>query len=108
LPYVEGTALVGISWYRIFMNKHCSFLRRGRCCPRDINRYSLCTYDIFSNMYDGVYASMVNAGIAVELEEEIMYNKFGELTNNNNQLYGKPTKFKVTYPEYLLLVDETG
>jgi hypothetical protein len=108
LPLPNGANLVDLSWYRKFMKRHQSVLRRGQCHPRDINRYSWCTYENFSMMYKGVSASMVQAGIAVELEETIMYSKNGEIANDSNQMYGRPTKYKITRPEYLLFVDETG
>jgi hypothetical protein len=59
-------------------------------------------------MYEGVYSSMVDAGIAVRVEEEIMYNKFGEITINRYEMFGRPTKYKITKPEYLLFVNKTG
>jgi hypothetical protein len=59
-------------------------------------------------MYDGVYNGMVRAGIPVKLEEEIMYNKIGEVSTNKEEMYGRPTKYKITNPEYLLFVDKTG
>jgi hypothetical protein len=59
-------------------------------------------------MYKGVYQGMADAGDAVLLEEEIMYNKEGEETTNIDELYGHPTKYKITNPEYLLFVDKTG
>jgi hypothetical protein len=51
---------------------------------------------------------MVDAGIAVRLDEEIMYNKHGEETTKIDELNGHATKYKITHPEYLLFVDKTG
>ena len=48
------------------------------------------------NMYENVYERMVEAGIAEKEDEEIVYEA------------GLPSKYKLTLPEYLLFVDETG
>jgi hypothetical protein len=37
-----------------------------------------------------------------------MYDKQGEITINKNELYARPSKYKIKHPEYLLFVDETG
>jgi hypothetical protein len=47
-------------------------------------------------MYENVYATMVEAGVAEELEEEIQHET------------GLPTKYALAKPEYLLFMDETG
>jgi hypothetical protein len=54
-------------------------------------------------MYDGVYWSMVKAGVAVETSEERLYDKNGERVLDENLMYGRPTKFKVIKPEILFL-----
>jgi hypothetical protein len=90
------------------MNRHKQLLKRARCKPRDVNRYSWCTVENFHNMYEGVYQGMVEAGIAVKHEEDIMYNKNGKQTTDVSELFGCPTKYKIKHPEYLLFVDKTG
>jgi hypothetical protein len=45
---------------------------------------------------------MVKEGVA-----EIMYKKFGEITNDRDQLYKNPTKYKIIHPKYLIFVDKT-
>ncbi len=47
-------------------------------------------------MYENVYNTMVEAGVAEEVSEEIKYET------------GLPSKFKLTRPEYVVFVDETG
>jgi hypothetical protein len=44
-------------------------------------------------MYDGVYAEMVRAGVAVETAEERMYNEFGERVFDEYLMYCRPTKY---------------
>jgi hypothetical protein len=59
-------------------------------------------------MYDGVYRSMVKAGVVVETSEERMYDKNGERVLDEFLMYGRPTKFEVIKPENIFFVDETG
>jgi hypothetical protein len=59
-------------------------------------------------MYAKVYEAFVQAGIAEKLEEDIMYDAEGQITTDVSKLYGRPTKYKMQHPEYLLFVDETG
>jgi hypothetical protein len=47
-------------------------------------------------MYDNVYNTMVKAGVAEEVSEEIQYET------------GLPSKFKLTRPEYIVFVDDSG
>jgi hypothetical protein len=47
-------------------------------------------------MYKNVYKTMVEVGVAEELEEAIQLDA------------GLPTKYKLTYPDHVLFVDETG
>jgi hypothetical protein len=90
------------------MKRNADTLKRGRCRVMDANRHSWCTYENFERMYEGVYSAMVKAGIAVETEEPVMYDKQGEETEDEEKMVGKPTKYKMKHPEYLLFVDETG
>jgi hypothetical protein len=94
--------------YNKFMKRHKATLKRGCCKSRDINWYNWCTMESFASMYKGVYSGMVNAGIAVELENEILYDNFGEITTDEKEIYRCLTHRKITHPEYLFLVDETG
>jgi hypothetical protein len=78
----EEDRLLGVTWYQSFMRRHSDTLRRGRCVPKDVNRHTWCTKEHFSDVYDHVYDELVTAGIAEKLEEEVMYNKNGELTTD--------------------------
>jgi hypothetical protein len=100
LAQLDGQNVVGISWYNKIYAQECK--------ARDINRYSWFTVENFANVYDGVYSGMVSAGIAVEIDQEIMYDKNGEITTDESNIYGRPTKFKLTIPEYLHFVNKTG
>jgi hypothetical protein len=106
--HLDGQKIVGVSWYRRSMMRNKNALSRAQCKPWDINWFSWCTVENFYSMYEGVYLGMVDAGIAFQLDEDIMYDKHGEKTTNIDESYGHATKYKIIHPEYLLFVDETG
>jgi hypothetical protein len=99
---------VGKTWYNGFMLRNKEALRRGKCKVRDIKRHTWCTYENFRNMYDCVYLSMVESGVAEELSEAVMYDVNGEVTTNVDEMYGRPSKYRMVKPENLVFVDETG
>jgi hypothetical protein len=47
-------------------------------------------------MYNRVYSSLMDAGTSIKVEEEIMYNKFGVITINWEEMFGRPTKYENT------------
>jgi hypothetical protein len=64
--------------------------------------------EIFSNMYNCIYKNMVKAGVAIKIDQEIMYNKTGAIASDGSKIVGRQTKYILTKPERLVLVDETG
>jgi hypothetical protein len=104
----KKNVIIGGSWYRAFMQRHEDSIRVGRCNVKDNNRRTWCTVEHFTEMYDGVYDSMVTAGIAEKLDEDRMYDINGIETDNVEEMFGRPTKFRMLHPENLLFVDETG
>jgi hypothetical protein len=59
-------------------------------------------------MYDAVYDCFVEAGAAELMEEEMMYDDQGNITDNVTKMYGRPTKYRMKHPENVVFVDETG
>jgi len=59
-------------------------------------------------MYNGVYAAMVDARVAIELEEEVFVKIDGTITENEGESFGRKTKYILTKPSYCLYVDEVG
>jgi hypothetical protein len=105
---VEDNRYVSTSWYKGFMKRNGDTLKRGQCRVVDSNRHTWCTYENFERMYDGVYTSMVEAGIAVQTDYEMMYDETGEETYDVSKMVGRPTKLKLKRPKYLLFADATG
>jgi hypothetical protein len=59
-------------------------------------------------MYDEVYECMVEAGVVEKLDHKVMMDRNGNVVDSKDQCYGRPTRYRVTKPEYILVVDETG
>jgi hypothetical protein len=74
---IENEKTVGAGWYKGFINRNSEFLKRLKCKIKDQNRINWVTYQNFHNMYDGVYTSMVKAGVACKTPEEKMYDICG-------------------------------
>jgi hypothetical protein len=68
------------------MKQHSDFLKRAKCKIKHQNRMNWCTSQNFSNMYDGVYKSMVKAGVAIETPDEIMYDINGEVVKDKTYM----------------------
>ena len=52
---------------------------------------------------------MVVANVAIdEVEDEVMYDADGNLTRNEHEMVGRPTKYILTHPKNILFVDEVG
>jgi hypothetical protein len=59
-------------------------------------------------MYENVYENMVECGVAIKLEEEAMFDKYGNGTLDKKEMVGRPSKYKLTKPEHCMFVNETG
>ena len=58
-------------------------------------------------MYNEVYKEMVNAGVAVELDQPVWMDKDGnEVTESD--AFGRKCTHKIIHPEMCLVVDEVG
>jgi hypothetical protein len=102
-------SIVGRRWYYGFMECNKDLIRRQRGRVVDITRHTWCTFDHFSDMYDNNYARMVECGIAVELDEEVYMDKQGNVVSKNDEnVYGQPSKYRITHPELLIMADECG
>jgi hypothetical protein len=59
------------------------------------------------NMYTSVYEAMVEAGVAIKLEEELMMDRNGNITLEPSQQFGRKKRYKLTKPDGCLYVNET-
>ena len=58
-------------------------------------------------MYDEVYNGMVEAGVAVKLDEPMWVDKEGVETTKDNS-FGRKVTHQLIHPDYVLFVDEVG
>lgn len=107
--YDPDKPLLGKKWYHSFLNRYKHKIRRGRCKIQDVCRKSWCTYDHFEAMYDDVYETMVKAGVASKLDEEVYLNKDGDIVEEDStEKFGRKTTYIMDHPEWCLFADETG
>jgi hypothetical protein len=105
---VMNQNILGNRWYSNFLGRNSDKLKRGRGRVRDVKRHTWCNIDAFQNMYDNVYDTMVDAGVAELLPEPVTYDIYGVETTDPKLMYGCPTKYKMIHPEMILFADECG
>ncbi len=93
---LEDESKLGVRWYQGFLSHHASLLTTSGTVVRDFKRRTWVTKENFENMYENVYKTMVEAGVAEEVSEDIQHKA------------GLPSKYRLTRPEYVQFVDETG
>ena len=93
----ENEPVLGRKYWSLFKKRwgHKLVSKRGQKFAMDRNN-SL-TYSNMKQMYDDVYDSMVDAGVAIKLDQPLNHHT-GKLHVN----------YKLTHPEMCLVVDEVG
>ena len=90
------------------MKRNHDAIRRRRCKVRDQKRLTWCTYEHFEDMYDSIYKRMVEAGVATKNDNLLMFDKEGNEVDDENKMYGRKTRYRMTCPDNVVFVDETG
>jgi hypothetical protein len=116
-----GEQKLGYGWWRGFSKRfnHLLVIKRGEKFASDRSEWS--KYNYISQMYDVIYRNMVNARIAVDIQEPVWMDPDGNaVVNDDNHLnfeidhnqpsraLGHPCDTKLIHPEYFLFFDETG
>jgi hypothetical protein len=73
LRHLKEETTLGSAWYRGFLKRHAALLTTGGTIIKDVKRRTWVTCKNFENMYNNVYKTMVNAGVAEEQEEAIQH-----------------------------------
>jgi hypothetical protein len=76
---LDEADILGVHWYRGFIQKNSDKLKRGQRRIRNIKQHTFCTLDSFQNMYDCIHDTMVEAGVAQKLMAPVTYDKYGFL-----------------------------
>jgi hypothetical protein len=93
---LEDESKLGVRWYQRFLSHHASLLTTSGTVIKDFKRRTWETKENFENIYENVYKTMVKAGMVEEVSEDIQHKA------------GLPSKYRLTRPEYVLFMDETG
>jgi hypothetical protein len=103
----EKAQYLGPKYWKNFKKRHPE-LKQRRAVRFDSNREDWCTKDNFEKMYSHIYPAMVQSGVAIELDEEVMVTAEGNITDVQTKSWGRKTKYLLTRPELLMFVDEVG
>ena len=103
----DNEGKLGAHYWVNFKKRHPE-INSKRAVRFDSKRDDWCTIENFEKMYKGVYAAMVDAKVAIQLEEEVFVKPDGTITEKEEESVGRKTKFLLTRPEYCLYVDEVG
>jgi len=101
--------LLGPSWYKGFMSRHADRLLRISATVKDVKRNTWVSYENFSNMYDNIYASLIDAGVARRLPDKVCRDRSGNIVDDEaDEAFGFPSDIEIIHPEWILFVDEVG
>jgi hypothetical protein len=59
-------------------------------------------------MYEEVYSSLVDSGLAVKHETSYWRNEAGDIVELQQDAYGYKSKYELIHPSWLIVVDEVG
>jgi hypothetical protein len=82
------------------MNQYQHCLKRAK--------FEKLTYENFQNIYDLIYENMIEAGVAMNLECEQMFDVNGNITTDEKEKHSRPSRYQIIKPERCVFVDETG
>ena len=104
-PNCTGT--VGRGYWRKFMRRNKSKIVGKRGQKYELNRQNWTTYNNFVQMYKHIIDEMVDAGLAVELDEPVWMNRDGNICPEH-EAFGCKVHHKVIHPELCFCGDEVG
>jgi len=104
-PNCTGT--VGRGYWRKFMRRNKSKIVGKRGQKYELNRQNWTTYNNFVQMYDHIIDEMMDAGLAVELDEPVWMNRKGEICPEE-EAFGCKVHHKIIHPELCFCGDEVG
>ncbi len=71
LGRLEQETTLGTAWYRGFLNCNAALLTTSGTVIKYVKRRTWVSREDFENMYENVYKTVAEAGVAEELEEAI-------------------------------------
>jgi len=103
----DNEGKLGAHYWVNFKKRHPE-INSKRAVRFDSKRDDWCTVENFEKMYKGVYKAMVDANVAIEVEEEVLVGLDGSIVETTEESVGRKTRYLLTRPEYCLYVDEVG
>ena len=94
------------SWWAGFWDRHKDVLETRRGERFESSRVNWTKLSFIVQMYDIVYTEMVDARVALSIEE-VFTNKTGEIVSKGEK-YRRGNNIKITYPKYICFMDKTG
>jgi hypothetical protein len=105
----DDEVVVGNGWWSHFLKRHESQLSSKRGERFAVDRSDWTRYETFEDMYNAVYAAMVDAGVAEKLERPIFTDRDGnEVSEDDPTRHGLKSEYRTTHPEFIFFADETG
>lgn len=102
------TDALGFGYYSRFMSRHKHIISSVHITAKDNNRTTWATYDNIEKMYNLIYPLLVEAGIAVKLDQPVWKDRMGHIVPDETEAFGCQVEYELTDPSYFLFVDETG
>ena len=90
-----------------FLKRNYYMLVSNKGKKIELDRSLWSTYHTFWQVYDCVDNAMVDAGIAVELEEPAWMDSKGNICEKNIS-FGCKVTHNITHPDYAIVLEEVG
>ena len=103
----NSTGTVGKGYWRSFMKRYNNQIVSKRGAKYELNRQNWTTYANFSNMYNHAIDAMVDAGLAIELNEPVWMDRNGNVCSEEDA-FGCKVHHKLLRPDMCMCGDEVG
>jgi hypothetical protein len=103
----SATPVLGRGYWRGFLKRNKHLISSKKAVKFDTKRAEWCTYLNMKEMYNEVYPSLVDSGLAIKHDVPVWRNDAGEVVNKENSV-GCESKYELVHPNLLLFVDEVG
>ena len=107
VPVNKDGITLGIRWWITFLRRNDHLLCSAKGRKFSVSCDTWCIYTNFADMYDHVYAAMVDARIAKKLDKATWLDSEGNEVEEKDAV-GRKSTHRLTHPQMGLVVDETG
>jgi hypothetical protein len=82
----SATPVLGHGYWRGFLKRNKHLISSKKAVKFDTKRAEWCTYLNMKEMYDEVYTSLVDSGLAIKHDVPVWRNDAGEVVNDTCQI----------------------